>query len=233
MPPRAANWSPRTGPFWARRKKPCTPFARPPPCTGWFHVRGSVIRILGSPMLRTHVGAQHVVYGTGCFGMGVTAGGAPTVMVYFTVVGTTLLHHGTGTTAMGGTAPMHGEHGMVMPPCAFTRWRRMRRAHAEDGMCIAVLLCCCSRLFLRLQTLIDGTPAISPTLLLVYAGCGWNGCDRFGRPRLSPKELRHTRPPRRDGLWPILLGRPATQTEERGKGNYQSGLWILGRKGLH
>ena len=68
----------------------------------------------------------------GCVGVGGRR--APTAVMGVNWFATVPLHDGTGTTGMGGTAPMarHTRHGYAT--CASTWWRRMRRAHAEDGM---------------------------------------------------------------------------------------------------
>ena len=178
----------------ARRKKPSTPFGRLRSCTGGFQVCGSVIPILGAPMPRTYLLLWHVACGTGYLGMGVwvwTAGGAPTVTLQVTLFGTTLMHRGTGTTAMGGTAPMHGEYGMVMPPCAFTRWRRMRRAHAEDGMCIAVLLL----LFPPISSITNFDRRNARHFPYAVIGLRWLWLERL-RPVRPPKvEPERTPPP--------------------------------------
>ena len=131
--------------------------------------------------------------------VGVDGRRAPTIMVYFTRTGTTLLRDGTGTTAMGGTTPMQWRTRHGHATTCFSHGGAACGAHTPRMACALLFCCCCSRLFLRSPTLYGGMPAIFLTLLLVYAGCGWNGCDRIGRPNLSPKELRHPRPPRRDG----------------------------------
>ena len=158
---------------------------------------------------------------------------APTIMVYFTRTGTTLLRNGTGTTAMGGTAPMqwHARHGYATMCLHTVAPHAARTRRGWDVHCC--FCCCCSRLFLRLPTSLGEVAVTFPTVFLVYAGSkGTAETDR--PPKLEPTELRRPRPPRRDGRRSKSFGRPATQNYLMQERRFSFlVLWNCTRKGWH